>query len=123
MCNNKNGEGVKNSSSFSMEEMAGLNKPFTKEQKKRIYDSLIEIAASHGHGETMLETIKKCSDAIAELHEKVGDRESSDQYAEMVALAILSDLPVNMALSCIALMRNVIAITAMETFTNNLHKK
>lgn len=123
MYNNKNGEGVKNSSSSSMEEMAGLNKPFTKEQKKRIYDGIIETAASDGHSETMLETIKKCSDAIVELHEKVGDRRDSDQYAGMVALAILSDLPVNMALSCIAMMRGLITMTAMETLTNNLLKK
>lgn len=123
MCNNKNGEGVKNSSSFSMKEMAGLDKPFTKEQKKRIYDGIIGTAAHNGYGETILETIKKCSDAIAELHEKVEDRKASNQYAGMIALAILSDLPISMALSCIALMKDVITLAAIETFTNNLHKK
>ena len=129
MCNNKNGEGVKNSSSFSMEkmeEMIGLNKPFTEEQKKQIYDSIIEAAAHHGHGNTILETIKKCSDAIAELHEKVGNRKDSDQCAGMVALAILSDLPINMALACISLMRKVIILIVINStgeFINNLSKK
>lgn len=123
MCNNKNGEGVKNSSSSSMEEMAGLNKPFAEEQKKQIYDNILDTAAHQGHGETMLETIKKCSDAIAELHEKVGDREDSDRYSGMVALAILVDLPINVALACIDLMRKVIILTAAESFTRNFFKK
>lgn len=125
MCNNKKEEGVKNSNSSSktMEEAANLKGYFTTEQKKKIYDSIIELATNYGQGEIILETIKKCSDAVEELHKKVGKREDSNQYAGMVALAIICDLPIDTALVCIDLMKRVVATTMMENFIETLFKK
>lgn len=125
MCNNKKEEGVKNSNSSSktMEEAANLKSYFTAEQKKKIYDSIIEIATNNGQGETILETIKKCSDAVEELHKKVGKREDSNQYAGMVAFAIICDLPIDTALVCIDFMKRAVAATVVANFVETLSKK